>query len=153
MSKILNKVLFLLICAIPTWSYANYTITPVKVHIKPGAMMSSLTVHNNNDSSRHFQIRVYKVDKHKATEEDSKDLVVSPSMFKSGSKKAQIVRVAIKNPAEAFKHQHYVLSIKELPHGEVEANTVKIVTDFRVPVLIGDDANSAEAKAEDTKKE
>lgn len=154
MRSIFNKLKFIMVAAllVPTLASANYTITPVNVHIKPNAMMSSLTVHNNNDASRHFQIRVYKVDKNNnvAHQEESKDIVVSPSMFKVNMKKAQMVRIAIKNPEAAFKHKHYVLSIKELPHGAVEANTVKIVTDFRVPVLVGDQ-DLSEEKAKESK--
>ncbi len=132
------KIALFLVLAVPHLVYANYTITPVKIQIKPGSMMSSLTVHNNNDATRYFQVRVYLIDKTNNAELETRDVISSPSMFKSNPKKSQIVRIAIKNPEEAFKNKNYVLSIKELPHGEIENNTVKFVTDFRVPLLIGD---------------
>jgi fimbrial chaperone protein len=143
MLNFLNKskiIILLIACILPSMALANYTITPVKVQIKPNSMMTSLTVHNNNDASRHFQVRVYRIldiKTGKMSEEETKDLVASPSMFKVADKKAQMVRLAVKKPEEAFKHKHYVVSVKELTHGAVEANTVKIVTDFRIPVLVG----------------
>jgi P pilus assembly chaperone PapD len=110
--------------------------------------MASLTIQNNNEDDRYFQIRIYRADKdnkeHSA--EETKDLVVSPAMFKAVGKKGQIIRVAVKNPDAAFKQKHYVMSIKELPHGKEEMNTVKLVTDLRVPILVGEAEEEKEAE-------
>lgn len=146
-----NKLALALILVLPTLGYANYTITPVKVNIKPGSMMGSLTVHNNNDVERRFQIRVYQTDetKSKVTEEETKDLVVSPAMFTVAKQKGQMIRIVVKNPDAAFAHKHYAISIKELEHGKTEANAVQLLTDFRVPVIVGDDT---EAPKEEAKK-
>ncbi len=130
--------ILLIILFLPVITYANYTITPVKIYIKPGSMMSSLTVKNNNDMPRYFQVRIYAVDS-SGKDIETKDVISSPSMFKSKARKNQIVRIAVKNPDIAFKQQKYVMSIKELPHGEVENNTVKFVTDFRVPIFLGEE--------------
>ena len=141
MTKFFNKLALVLVLVLPTLGYANYTITPVKVNIKPGSMMASLTVHNNNDSSRRFQVRVYQTDesKSKLSEEETKDLVISPAMFSVEKQKGQMIRIVVKNPDAAFKHKYYVLSIKELEHGKAEANAIKLLTDFRVPVIVGEE--------------
>jgi P pilus assembly chaperone PapD len=134
-----NKIIVAFIALLPTITYANYTVTPVKVQIKPGSMISSLTLQNNDSIPHHFQLTLYKADdKGNTSDEETKDLIVSPSMFKVEAQKPQMIRVAIKNLEAASEHKHYILSVKELPHGKIEANTVKVVTDFRVPVLIGD---------------
>jgi P pilus assembly chaperone PapD len=148
MNKIFARAFFLLISLIPVVAYGNYTVTPVKVHIMLGSTMASLTIQNNNEDDRYFQIRIYRADKdnkeHSA--EETKDLVVSPAMFKAVGKKGQIIRVAVKNPDAAFKQKHYVMSIKELPHGKEEMNTVKLVTDLRVPILVGEAEEEKEAE-------
>jgi P pilus assembly chaperone PapD len=157
MVKHLTKLVLAFICIFPTFANANYTITPVKMHIKPGSVMASLTVYNHNEAPRHFQIRLYKTDSkgHEISKEETKDLVVSPAMFNANEKKGQIIRVAVRKPDEAFKHKYYVMSIKELPHGKEEANTVKLVTDFRVPVLVGeqDEVEEDKENKEDKPKE
>jgi hypothetical protein len=73
-------------------------------------------------------------------------------MFQAIEQKGQIIRVAVKKPDIAFKHKYYVLSIKELPHGKEEANTVKLVSDFRVPVLVGEHDEIEEDKMEKEEK-
>lgn len=152
MLKSFNKLALVLALALPTLSYANYTITPVRVNIKPGSMMGSLTVHNNNDSEKRFQIRVYQADetKSKAHEEETKDLVVSPAMFSVAKQKGQMIRIVIKNKDAAFQQKHYVLSVKELAHGKEEANAVKLLTDFRVPIIVGDDTVASQEASQET---
>lgn len=137
----------------PVLAHAHYTITPVKVHIKNGSMMSSLTVNNNNDDARYFQVRIYAVGDSKDHEVETKDIISSPSMFKVNGKKSQMIRIAVKNAEEAFKHKHYVLSVKEMPRGENQANTVKFVTDFRIPVVLGDsEMHGADLEVNEDKK-
>jgi fimbrial chaperone protein len=146
MLKSFNKLALVLILALPTLGYANYTITPVKVNIKQGSMMGSVTVNNNNDVDRRFQIRVYQTDATKSniTEEETKDLVVSPAMFNVAKQKGQMIRIVVKNPDAAFKQKYYVLSIKELEHNKTKDNAVTLLTDFRVPVIVGDDTETME---------
>lgn len=155
MSKIFNKLMFAIIVVLffPILAHAHYTITPVKVHIKTGSMMSSLTINNNNDDARYFQVRIYAVGDSKDHEIETKDIISSPSMFKVNGKKSQMIRVAVKNAEEAFKHKHYVLSVKEMPHGENEHNTVKFVTDFRIPVILGEsEVHGSASDANEAKK-
>lgn len=152
MKQFLTKSFIAILCLLPIAASANYTVTPVKLNIKPGSTMASLTIQNNGDSNRSFQVRVYQTDEHgvNLSQEETKDLVVSPSMFKATEKKGQVIRVAVKNPDMAFKHKHYIISVMELPRETKDENTIKLVTDFRVPVLVGEGA--AAAAAEESKE-
>jgi len=156
MANFITKAAVALICAIPVVSYGNYTVTPVKVNIKPNSTMASLTIDNNNTEDRHFQVRIYQGDQKNTapSAEETKDLVASPATFKIGGKKKQVIRIAVKNHDAAFQNKYYVLSVKELPHGKAEANTVKMVTDFRVPVIVGEMPVTDEtaSKKEDAKQ-
>lgn len=156
MANFITKAAVALICAIPVVSHGNYTVTPVKVNIKPNSTMASITIDNNNTEDRHFQVRIYQSDQKnmKVHDEETKDLVASPATFKIGGKKKQIIRIAVKNHDAAFQNKYYVLSVKELPHGKTENNTVKIVTDFRVPVIVGEmpAMDETASSKEETKK-
>jgi len=140
MIKHLNKALMLLM-VVPSIASANYTVSPVKVNIPEGSMMSSVNIHNNNSDTRRFQVRIYQTNKEKTMthDEEARDLIVSPAMFKVDAGKDQMIRVAIKKSDTAFANKYYVLSVKEIAHGKDEKGKVKFLTDFRVPVILGAD--------------
>jgi len=136
----LKKLISVLIL-LPAVSYANFTISPIKVMFKPGMKVSSITVKNDAATDKHFQLSLLKVENKDGADMyvESKDLMLTPVMFKVAAKKSQLVRVAMKEGSDFPKGSKYVVSIKELPHGEIEANTVKFVTEFRVPVVFGEE--------------
>lgn len=158
MHKYLVKIILAISCVLPAIAFGNYTVAPIKLHIKEGSSMSSLTLNNNGDNEIHFQISIYPVHKDEKSnttkfgEKETKDLISSPAMFKMKGQKEQIIRIAVKDPKAAATQKNYVISIKELPHKEKSSdiNTIQFVTDFRVPVLVG---NADESHESDTNKD
>lgn len=148
MSEIFNqiKIVLLLIMVIPVFAYGSYTITPVVLNIKKGVMVSSLSVTNNKDDASYFQLEIYESDENRQSQNPTKDVIAAPSMFKINGKKTQIIRIAIKNQEAVFNHKYYVLSIKELHHGENQANTIKFIKNYRIPITFGDDTPIPENK-------
>lgn len=141
MKQFLTKFFIAILCLAPIAASANYTVTPVNLNIKPGSTMTSLTIQNNGDVQRSFQVRIYQTDEKgiNLSEEETKDLVASPSMFKAVEKKGQVIRIAVKNPDVAFKQKRYIVSVIELPREVKGENAIRLVTDFRVPLFVGDE--------------
>jgi len=160
MRKYLLKTVLAISCVLPSVAFGNYTVAPVKIHIKEGSTMSSITLSNNDDRETHFQITIYPLHKDeesntkKLGDKETKDLIASPAMFKIKGKKDQVIRIAVKDPKSATTQKYYAVSVKELPHKEnkSDTNVVQFVTDFRVPVVVGEDPD-ANKNNTDTKQE
>ena len=136
------KVLLTGVCLLPTLALANFTISPVKLTINKDQKVTALTLSNNSDMPKSFQLTAFKIDHQDGHEIDThtKDIIVTPLSFKLAPGKTQTIRVAIKNEGTyKIDERVYRVSIKELPHklGKDGAH-VQLVTEFRVPVSISD---------------
>jgi fimbrial chaperone protein len=118
---------------------AEYTISPVKVYISPTDKVTSLTIKNGNDEEASFQLALYKwtrVDG-KDVYEESKELTVTPAIFKMQAGDSQVIRLAPKSASKPTVEKAYRLFLKELPTRQAtEANTVNVVMQFGVPVFV-----------------
>lgn len=88
---------------------------------------------------KHFQLIVYKVENVQGKEvlKETKDLTVTPVMFKIAPGKSQLVRIAIKNKMYSVMEDGYRVSVRELPKKiNAEGARVQLVTEFKVPVSI-----------------
>ena len=94
-----TKLSLLIFCILPTFAYGSFTITPVKLKINKDEKIAALTLKNDSNEVKHFQLIVYKVENVQGKEvlKESKDLTVTPVMFKIAPGKSQLVRIAIKN--------------------------------------------------------
>ena len=82
---------------------------------------------------------MYKVENEHGKEvlKETKDLTVTPVMFKIAPGKSQLVRIAIKNKMYSVMEDGYRVSVKELPKKvNAEGARVQLVTEFKVPVSI-----------------
>jgi fimbrial chaperone protein len=134
-----KKLSLLLICVLPTLAHASFTITPVKLKINKDEKIAAVTIKNDSNEVKNFQLIVYKVENidGKETYKETKDLVVTPVMFKIQPGKSQLVRVAIKNKMYSVQENAYTLSVKELPHKmNKEGANVQLVTEFKIPVSV-----------------
>ena len=136
-----SKLLLILICALPCFAHAHFTVTPVKLKFDNGAQVASLTIKNESDESNDFQLTVYKVTKESHNQEivtETKDLLATPAMFKLKAKGTQLIRVALKKDVMYSNSGTYQLAVRQLPHkvtGQV-GHAVHFLTEFRVPVTI-----------------
>lgn len=136
-----NFRLFLFsIFILPTLSYANFTIAPVKLKINNNEKIAAISVKNNTNEAKSFQLIIYKVifEDGKEVQKETKDLIVTPAMFKIPAGKTQLIRVAIKsNNMYSTIEDGYKISVKELPRRlNAEGAHVQLVTEFKVPVSI-----------------
>ena len=134
-----TKLSLLIFCILPTFAYGSFTITPVKLKINKDEKIAALTLKNDSNEVKHFQLIVYKVENEHGKEvlKETKDLTVTPVMFKIAPGKSQLVRIAIKNKMYSVMEDGYRVSVKELPHKvNAEGAHVQLVTEFKVPVSI-----------------
>ncbi len=140
MKKSFYKALnLLLLCVLPSFAYASFTITPVKLKINKDEKIAALTLKNDSNEVKNFQLIVYKVENERGKEilKETKDLTVTPVMFKIAPGKSQLVRIAIKNKMYSVMEDGYRVSVKELPRKiNAEGSRVQLVTEFKVPVSI-----------------
>lgn len=136
------KILIAGVCLIPSFALANFTISPVKLVINKDQKVTALTLSNNSDKPRSFQLTAFKIDHKDGKEIDTptKDIIVTPLSFKLAPGKVQTIRVAIKSEGDyKIDERVYRVSVKELPHkANAEGAHVQLVTEFRVPVSITD---------------
>lgn len=141
MQKFYKKlIIFSLLTGLNINSYADYSISPVKVIISKEEKITSVNFKNETDRQKSFQLSVYREtpegNKEKLTE--AKDLTVTPAIFRLQGGETQLIRIAIKNNL-AREGNKYRLSIKELPPKVIGAgNNISIVPDFRLPITIID---------------
>lgn len=118
-------------------AFANYGIMPVKLEINKEKKITSFKFKNNLSVQKVFQVTIVKKDKD-GSYKVSEDLIATPIVFKVLPKRTQLVRVASKKALEEYSEDdEYRVLIKELPQGEVEAGTVRIINEFSLPVKIG----------------
>lgn len=143
------KLLSIIICLFPFLAYGNYAITPVQLVIKEDSKITSLTLKNNQAEEKKFQLVVYKVvNNHgKETLIPTKDLLVTPVIFKIPAGQSQLIRVAVKDVMYNHQKDGYRLAVKELPTPLVqEGNHVQFTVVFNVPISIESTTAETEIK-------
>jgi fimbrial chaperone protein len=141
MTKLISSKLFLIVALlIPSMTFANFTITPVKLQVHKDQKITNLTLTNNSNESRSFQLTPFKIVMEKGVEQDheTKDLFVSPLSFKIAPGKTQTIRVAVKeNASFQLDDKSYRISVQELPRKlDKEGSHVQVVTKLRIPLTI-----------------
>lgn len=144
------KMLLLSVCLLPSLAFANFTVAPVNLVINKDQKIAALTLRNNTDQPRSFQLTAFKIDQHDKHEVDTltKDIIVTPLRFRLAPGKTQTVRVAIKNEGTyPIAERLYRISVKELPRKlNKEGAHVQVVTEFKIPVAITDKSPESELK-------
>lgn len=148
MKKLINLASIILLGILPLSAYASYSITPVALKVTDNSKVTSLSIRNESNQDKSFQLTVYEMVQKNGhdTYKESKDLMATPTIFRTKAGKAQLVRVSVKNTA-GKTDRSYKLSIKEinpkLPKQEGAA--VAIIPEFVVPVEVAG-SNTAETK-------
>lgn len=140
MQKFYRKLIILLLAGVNVNSYADYSISPVKVIISKEEKITSVNFKNETDQQKSFQLSVYREITEGKKEKliEAKDLIVTPAIFRLQGGATQLIRIAIKSNL-IREGNKYRLSIKELPSKVLGAGqNVSIVPDFRLPITITD---------------
>jgi fimbrial chaperone protein len=133
------KLFFFLACITPYLAFANYDVSPVRVYFGAKDKIASINLKNGNDEDASFQLGLYKWTRVNGEDvyEESKDLTITPLIFKVKAGESQLIRVASKTTPKAGSEKAYRLFLKELPTRQsTEANAVNVVMQFGVPIFV-----------------
>jgi fimbrial chaperone protein len=130
-----------LLCgALPPAIGGEFSVTPISVELKPGAMSETLTVANFAKEKLRVNVRLMEWTQDaqgKDVYKDSNDLVYFPRQMEVDPEGKRLVRVGLKSPAGTVERT-YRLFIEEQPDPATESNRSQVAFLFRfgVPVFV-----------------
>ena len=116
MMKTLLCVFFVAIVNLQ-FTHAAFTISPIRVELTPQQKVMSLQVYNSSQEEISIQVDLFewKQQKEKESQDQiSRDVLVTPPIFKLAPQQTQILRVGLRRPFDATKELSYRLFLKEI---------------------------------------
>ena len=120
-------------------SAAEWNVDPVRVELSPQQQTAAIIVRNESDQPSSIQIQAVAwsqidgVDVYTPTRE----LLVSPPIATIPPKSDQVIRVALRRPADPSKELAYRINLQELPHGQAPESTgVQVALRIGLPVFV-----------------
>ena len=117
----------------------TYSISPLRIELDRKHTIDVLTVHNDDAVALLIQAQIvaWSQDNNEEHYVDSKDLLVTPPIFKLAPKSDQIVRIALRHAEKADDELHYRLILTEVPQAAPK-NFVGLSVALRmsIPVFI-----------------
>jgi fimbrial chaperone protein len=118
---------------------AQWDIDPVRVDLSPAQETAVITIKNDSEQPTSIQIQAVAwsqaggVDAYTPTRE----LIVTPPIVTIAAKSEQVVRVALRRPADAINELAYRINLQELP-GKPESGFVGVQVALRIglPVFV-----------------
>jgi fimbrial chaperone protein len=135
----LAPALAALLAALPARA-AEFSVTPIRVDLKPGAMSETITVTHHGSARLRLAVKLQEwtqdatgADVYK----DSADLIYFPRQLEMEPDSKRLVRVGLKTPAGVVE-KSYRLFIEEEPGPATEAGRAQVAFYFRfgVPVFL-----------------
>jgi fimbrial chaperone protein len=120
---------------------ATFTVTPVRIYMKPQDRAVAVTITNESDAPVLLQADVYAwSQKADGTDETAltEDLVLSPPIIKLAAKGRQVVRLARLKPADASRQLTYRMILREVPEAAAPKDKIQvaIALALSMPVFI-----------------
>jgi fimbrial chaperone protein len=102
---------------LPPASAGSFTISPLRMELSQQATTAALTVRNEDAAPVIVQAEAFAWSQASGEDklEPTKDLLVSPAVFTLPPKGAQLVRVALRRPADPRRELSYRLILLEVP--------------------------------------
>ena len=96
---------------------ATWAIDPVRVELSPQQQTAAITIKNNSNLATTIQINVvaWTQSKGKDVYTPSKELLVSPPIITIAANGEQIIRAALRRPADTTNELAYRINLQELP--------------------------------------
>ncbi len=96
---------------------ATWEIDPVRVELSPQQQTAAIKIKNNSNQTTTIQINVvaWSQSEGKDVYASSKELLVSPPMVTIAANGEQIIRAALRRPADATGELTYRINLQELP--------------------------------------
>lgn len=102
--------------------------------------ITSLVIHNDNDDNQALPVQINCI---KWTQDNGKniytptyDLLVTPPIFSMPANSKQIIRIGMIKPSDPNKETMYKLQIKQIGSKLKTKNTVQIVIQFNIPIML-----------------
>jgi fimbrial chaperone protein len=120
---------------------ATFSVTPVRIYMKPQDRAVAVTITNEGDEPVVLQADLYTwTQKPDGTDDTqlTEDLILSPPIVKLPAKGRQVVRLARLRPADASRQLTYRMILREIPEAGAprENIQVQIALALSMPVFI-----------------
>lgn len=130
---------FIFISTNQLYAEGSIRVSPIRINFSNAEKIALLTVKNESVSDSLAQAELYKWEQ--SAEEDlltiSRDILVSPPIFKLKSKTGQNVRLGIRVKPDANVELAYRIKIFEVPVKNQEAsNGLSVLVSFSVPIFV-----------------
>jgi fimbrial chaperone protein len=118
---------------------AEWNVDPVRVELSPQQQTAAIIVRNESDQPSSIQIQAVtwsQVDG-KDVYTPTRELLVSPPIATIPPKSDQVIRVALRRPADPSKELAYRINLQELPHEQATESTgVQVALRIGLPVFV-----------------
>jgi len=120
---------------------ATFSVTPVRIYMKPRDRAVAVTITNESDDPVVLQADLF-VWSQKADGTDelalTEDLILSPPIIKLRAKARQVVRLARLKPADASRQLTYRMILREIPEASAPKDNIRvqIALALSMPVFI-----------------
>ena len=108
---------------------ATFTVTPVRIYMKPQDRAVAVTITNESDAPVLLQADLYTwSQKADGTDETAltEDLVLSPPIIKLAARGRQVVRLARLKPADAGRQLTYRMILREVPEAAAAKDKIQV---------------------------
>ncbi len=139
--RYLAAALFAAGCSVVSAWAGVFSVTPVRIFMKPTDRAVAITVTNEGDEELVMQADIFTW-KQKADGSDdlalSEDLILSPPILKIPGKARQVVRLAMLAPPDIDRQLTYRLILREIPeaHAPDKKVQLQVALAFSLPVFI-----------------
>jgi fimbrial chaperone protein len=128
----------------------TFSLSPLRVDLSGAVSTAALTVHNDDEKPLVVQAQglAWSQEGGQDSLTPSRDVLVSPAVFTLASGGSQVVRVALRRPADATRELTYRLALQEVPQAANPGFTgVSVALKLSVPVFVAPQA-AAEPRLE-----
>jgi len=128
---------------------AGWNIDPLRIDLSPKQKTAALTITNSSDQPTTIQIQplAWSQIDGKDVYIPTKELLVTPPIFTIAGKSSQIIRMALRIPADKSKELTYRINLQEIAPSKTENTTLVDVTmRVTIPVFIQPQSAKAEPK-------
>lgn len=122
-------------------------ITPIAVHLVPGAKATTIEVANRGGVPAAIQLRAFAWSQNGNQDvlTPTPDILLSPPIFTLGTDGSQTIRLMLRRGASAAGERTYRLLIDEVPATNPRAQQVQVAMRLSLPVIVGSAAPKARA--------
>jgi fimbrial chaperone protein len=107
-----------LLCVLSPAAHAgNFSVSPLRVEMKGSHRLEVLTISNADDAPLTIQVELKNWSQQAGEDQldDTKDLLVTPPIFKMGPHGQQVVRIALRRDADPTRELDYRVLLTEIP--------------------------------------